>query len=567
LVGRLQTIRCQFGTDVAVEKLQLLERLAKRNIPQASDLKRFHACLSFIRAFPDTAELLAHTQSELHDFQRRVERLAAGQKSRLAESGIAGTELRYPFSYDVASWMARHFAGVATIDWSALPDTDRLDELLDRLLEHAESDYFHGGNVSTEEWLGIASRGFDGTDFDWLMTQLAERGEHEVFWRGLYDAVDLPLKCELRNDLFSRTGNALRGFACHFRNDRMRNRMPFAKREIVRPLEAITLLEPAQGNRVLDAARSSLALRHRETDHFNNANPAEIYLADVGKGICIALMGLLPERRDPLECTMGYLILSNGVPIGYGGASLLFHQANTGINVFDEYRGSEAAWLWTQVMRVVHLQAGCTRFIANPYQFGEENPEALKSGAFWFYYRLGFRPVDAEVRALAAREFRKISAQKVYRSPVSLLKQLATCDMHLELPGARRSQFFDERWIEECARLATSALAAAGQPSRKGALNAIVSKLMKALGLQSLQHWPELEQAAFTRFAPMLAEVDVASWPQRERRALVGLLRAKGGRFEIDYARRLRMHSTIFTGLKQQAKGAGVQVSRTISSV
>jgi hypothetical protein len=91
-------------------------------------------------------------------------------------------------------------------------------------------------------------------------------------------------------------------------------------------------------------------------------------------------------RRDS---TLSFVLLSNGVPIGYGGASVIFNQANTGINIFDEYRGSEAPWLWVQVMRVFSTLRGCNRFIANPYQFGGGNTEVLKSGALWFYYRLG----------------------------------------------------------------------------------------------------------------------------------------------------------------------------------
>ena len=98
---------------------------------------------------------------------------------------------------------------------------------------------------------------------------------------------------------------------------------------------------------------ASLAVRHRETNHFNCANPNEVYLADAGKGVSIAVFGLREEHRYPLECTMGFLILSNGVPVGYGGTSALCRQANTGINIFDEYRGSEAPYLWIQVMRVV----------------------------------------------------------------------------------------------------------------------------------------------------------------------------------------------------------------------
>ena len=85
-----------------------------------------------------------------------------------------------------------------------------------------------------------------------------------------------------------------------------------------------------------------------------------------------------PSTGIPLETTMGYLILSHGVPIGYGGASALFRQVNTGINLFAEYRGSEGSFLWVQVMRVFRHLFGCTRFIANAFQFGSDNAEALE---------------------------------------------------------------------------------------------------------------------------------------------------------------------------------------------
>ena len=124
------------------------------------------------------------------------------------------------------------------------------------------------------------------------------------------------------------------------------------------------------------------------------------------------MFGLREKDRYPLETTMGYLILSNGVPVGYGGGSALFRQVNTGVNMFDEYRGSEAAFLWTQVMRVYHALFGCTRFIINAYQFGSENSEALDSGAFWFHYHLGYRPVLPAVRALAQRESIRVRRDK-----------------------------------------------------------------------------------------------------------------------------------------------------------
>ena len=46
----------------------------------------------------------------------------------------------------------------------------------------------------------------------------------------------------------------------------------------------------------------------------------------------------------------------------------------------------------------------------------------MQSGAFWFYYRFGFRPVDEQLNKLATEEAQKIQAEKGYRSPISTLK-------------------------------------------------------------------------------------------------------------------------------------------------
>ena len=50
-----------------------------------------------------------------------------------------------------------------------------------------------------------------------------------------------------------------------------------------------------------------------------------------------------------------------------------------------------------------HL-ASVRYFVLTPYGMGEDNDEALQSGAFWFYRKLGFRAANPEVEALAVRE-------------------------------------------------------------------------------------------------------------------------------------------------------------------
>ena len=521
----------------------------------ANELAQLHKRLCFVRAFPTSQAEWRKAQSTLLGYEQSVAAQSRAARSKLWDSGIAGTRIHYRFSYAVARWLARRAPGRVSIDWQDMGDTTRLDELLRCLLQASEDEYFDGGYVTSKEWLRSAARGSGGTDFDWLLAQLQD-ARLRPFWAELYDAAELPLLWDLGGSKYSKSKNVFANDAIRTREGGMRRRPRQIKKDIQRPLKSLQRLSPRDGARLIDVAMASLAVRHRETYHFNYANPAEVYLADVGAGVSVAVFGLLPEYRFPLECTMGFLILSNGAPIGYGGSSIVFRQVNTGINIFDEYRGSEASYLWIQVMRVYHALVGCTRYIANPYQFGGDNSEGLRSGAFWFYYRLGYRPVLSDIRKLAAREAAHMRRNKAYRSDLKTLRHLASCDMHLTLADARASELFEERWIETSSMLASETLNDAGGATREASARIVAANVATDLGLKALQRWSASERRAFTNIAPIVAAAHPASWSPGEKRSMRRLLRAKGGDSEARFAKSLCEHHKFLESLRKACRAA-----------
>ena len=546
-VRRLITIRNRYEPELSAEKLRLLKELAGSAASTPSDLQQLHSVLCFIRAFPDSMRHHALAIRLLNTFHKRVCRLPARTRRTLDDSGIAGTRLFYTFSYYVALWLARRCPGRVTIDWPELANVERLDELLALVLHGSEDEYFDSGWVAGHEWLEIA-RG-DVGDFDWLMAQL-RRPALARAWAPAYDAANLPLCWQLGDARSSRTRNVYPVTRVATRQAGMRRRPRSSRQAILQPLTALERLPRRDGARMIDVAMASLGVRHRETWHFNHANPYEVYVADVGEGVSIAVFGLLPGFRFPLECTMGYLILANGVPVGYGGSSLLFRQVNTGVNLFDEYRGSEAAYLWVQVMRVYHQLTGCTRYIANPYQFGEGNDEALKSGAFWFYYRIGYRPVDAAVRKLAAAEWQRLSGDRHRRSKVRTLRRLARCDLQFTLPGARAGDLFDERWIETSSLLATRELANAPGRSRDESARRLAQRVARDVGIEDLRSWTLDQRRGLERIAPFVAAATPDTWPVAARRTMQELLRAKGASTELGFARAMCGHAQFLQSLR-----------------
>jgi len=522
--------------------------------------KRRHREACFTRAFPRSLDEQKKARRDLACFEARIEGLPKKQKTKLDESGIAGTRIHYCFSFDVARWLATSSPGSVAIDWAELSDCEPLDSLLRQILQSSEDEYFDSGYVGTREWVALASAGYAGTDFDWLMSQLGQK-RFEPVWRQLYDAAEVPLVWNLTQSRFSNSRNVFPTASVITREKGMRPRPGNAKKEIQRPLTRIPRLSKRDGARMINVAMASLAARHRETYHFNFANPDEVYLADVGEGVAVAVFGLQAAHRFPLECTMGYLILSNGVPIGYGGASLLFKQVNTGINIFDDYRGSEAACLWVQVMRVYHSLVGCKRFVANSYQLGHDNSEALRSGAFWFYYHLGYRPVSREIRELAISELAKRRDNKSYRSGRQILRKLANGDMHLTLAGSRQSEFFDEEWLPTLSKLATKELGQTASGTRKGSVDLLTKNLARDLRIRALDSWTPNELSALQVISPLIAACEPGSWSESTKRTARKILRAKGGRFELDYARRLCGDSQLlkyFRAICQREEGLRV---------
>ena len=91
--------------------------------------------------------------------------------------------------------------------------------------------------------------------------------------------------------------------------------------------------------------------------------------------------------------------------------------------------------LMCQLLRVYRMAFGVDYFEVEPYQYGRDNPDGIKSGAFWFYHRFGFQPVDKELNLLAQKEAEKIKSKKGYRSSEQVLHRFTESNIALHLSG------------------------------------------------------------------------------------------------------------------------------------
>jgi hypothetical protein len=273
------------------------------------------------------------------------------------------------------------------------------------------------------------------------------------------------------------------------------------------------------------------------------ANLEEIYVAPLGEGIDLCVLGASPEDRLALESNYGYVMFANGVPMGYGGVTALGAQANTGVNIFESFRRSEAPFLFAQALRAFRTLFGSTRFIVNPYQIGVDNDEALESGAYWFYHRLGFRPLNAGVAAFAMEEYERNAKQPGRRSSVAALRRLASSDVVLELSDASETDLFDERWHLTIGRAVAELLAPHVAGGRKSYL-ANLSRDLCTLLTGERRSLRATELAGAVHLAPVIAllQDDIVGWPSADRAALWELVRLKGCLQERRFARASHAH-------------------------
>ncbi|MBK8738964.1 MAG: hypothetical protein IPM02_05165, partial [Betaproteobacteria bacterium] len=293
--------------------------------------------------------------------------------------------------------------------------------------------------------------------------------------------------------------------------------------------------------------------RGRDLDAFAYGDARDVRIVDDGPGFGFALIGTIPERRTLIPAIYGYLALRNGVPVGYGEMFPIGRFASITFNVFETFRGGEAARILARMLAVAHHVFGAGSFSLEPYQLGHDNDEAIASGAWWFYYKLGFRPLAAATRRVLRAERQRVKKQPSHRSSPATLRKLAAGPMLFDhdpkrVPGLPPLAAIGLRVADVLAARERSA------GDRERALVVCMRDAMQLAGLRTARGMSEAERRAWRRWSPLLLAIpDVAQWTPAERRALASLIRAKAGRRESDYAALFAAHPK----LQQALLGSG----------
>jgi hypothetical protein len=438
LLDRLEAAKRQVGTDRDADVVRLLEALGRRRFADAQSLIRFHEALLFFRAYAANREILQAADELLRSFSERMERFRrdGGDFTPFEEpdvSGIAGTSFSAIFSYDIARWLAGRRPADVDIDWEAM-DPALLGPLLSRLHPMYAEDALVEANIPYRDWFRAAKTG-RGSDLTWLVSKIAKT----PFALELFEHARPAIHWELGNSRMTRTHLRLPGARRFFLHDRplLRRSDVSLSAELAAPPISLERLGRARGEQMLDLARETSAMRYRELHGFTYGDPAQVVRAELGRGVEVFVSGVSAEHRLPLRAYHAGMFFKNAVPMGYIECLTLFEHIEVGFNLYYTFREGETAWLYARLLRLFRQLLGVSCFAVDPYQLGLHNEEAIDSGAFWFYRKLGFRPASPRVAKVLAAEEAKLRSNPAYRTSARTLERMAAGWMIYEMPGTK----------------------------------------------------------------------------------------------------------------------------------
>ncbi|MBZ5505961.1 MAG: hypothetical protein LAO78_10785 [Acidobacteriia bacterium] len=549
LLPRLEQARTAIGTIKEREIVRLLSEANPATVGKdAESLIRFHDLLLFFRAFPPGPAVLRLADALLGKIELKVKAAldAGADADDFAPEevvGITGTVVEASYSYPMVCWLVKHHPKAISIQWDGYEREVQRAAIWPRFFPLMEEDSLTEANVPYLDWLKAARGRRD--ELSWLVEQFQRLPISEKEKGAYYDSLEIMVRWDMSGSPASRTRSRkpVRHFYFHQEPLLQRRQVSLAQ-ELAKPKLPVKILPSHQAEKTLDLVKEATGVRYRELYGTSNAGPKWVVQADVGRGVEICFWGLPPEKRLPLRAYLAGFTIKNGVPINYVECISLFDWTEIGFNTFPAYRDGETAWVYAQTLRLLRQLHGVSAISVYPYQIGDGNEEAIDSGAFWFYRKLGFRSMHPALEKLAQAEEKKVQANSKYRTPTRTLRRLSKAHVVYELPQAERGAW-DRFSMRNIGLAVQRRMARDFNGDAESMRTSAATQVARDIGLNP-SRLNRQEQIVFAEFAMALSLVpDLARWSADEKAGLCAIIAAKGSRTEQHYQHLLLKHARL----------------------
>ena len=552
---QLEAMKRAYGPGCARRCERLLITCRGVQFNDVASLIRFHDSLLFFRAFPQSSAVARLADQLLATLEPQVKELSSSPANTEAfddetVSGIAGTTITNAWTYQLAARLAARYQRQVSAEWNVDERYRQMITVLPPLLPLLEDDSYVEADTPYLEWIEAAA-GRRESELRWLIDNFSNLPLSPETRTSLYDSLGVEVIWDLSASPASRT-LARRVVSEVFVHEEplLQRKQVSLEREIFSEPLPLRQLSRKAGEAIIDMVQDAVAVRYRELQGTTYGDSTQVIETDAGRGLQLFFWGLDRQWRLPLRAYYAGFALKNGVPINYFEAIGFFEWMEVGFNTFYAYREGETAWVYSQYLRLLHQVAGTTCISVYPYQIGQDNEEAISSGAFWFYRKLGFRPGRPDLLKLVQREESWISRNPNHRSSKRTLRKLAEGHIFFEFGSAEAGQW-DTFSTRNVGLAVQRKMAADFEGDAQKMRQATASKLAQMLNI-SLASLGSRERWAFDNFAVTLSLVsDLKRWSPDEKRLLLAIIRAKSGPSETRYLRLLQRHARLRNALVQ----------------
>lgn len=418
----LKEIAANMDKEATLVKKNLLQTLGSMPLPAGKYLTVYNETLLFLSAYPGNAALRSLAENELKRITLHLKKNYRTIKKNLPENpGLPYTETLTSFSPDSLGWLLKQKDFSLYFDSFYNPRLT-LNEVLNITLPSLLKAETTAGLNPEEllEVLGLKPRQY----LDFVQGQLEALKAYPQAKDLLSDGLNLFVRVVPKSKLFSRSYNRIPHQPVYYHQDLLKR---FDHAQLINeplphePVPPETIMGNNGKAQLVKVIKYAMSLTEREIDPATYLQEDSMRYIVLERGLTMAIYGMYPERQLPLETYMGFTIFKNGLPVSYGGMWVFGNRTKVGFNVFEPYRGGESGYLLCQLLRVYKQYFNISYFEVEPFQFGADNEDAIASGAFWFYYRFGFRPVDKDIFEQVELERQKIMNRKNYRSSAKTL--------------------------------------------------------------------------------------------------------------------------------------------------
>lgn len=543
---QLNKISLQFEEPYQSQKIRLLNAVPELNKCTAEDIFLLHDTLLAMLAWPENNTLFKLTKKAMSNLIESIsERMALEKRFeyKLHGTGIAGSEITGHFSYEITRWLVNEFGNSLMLhSWDAKPETIKI--FFRQLLPRVEYESIFSGELSPIRRIKKLKGKSTQTDLQWLMMLFEQSPLPDSVKDFLFNELKIFVTWKLDRKEFTHTCLSI---PCKkiFYHKKLERTTEF-KNILSAKLPSPVRLTSKEKEHLVNVAKATLVFLYRETDPFTFASADDLKFFELEKGYSVALYSLKKDHRLSIESYVGYLVLKNGIPVSYGGGWIFGERCQFGINILEPFRSAESAYIMSQLIRVYYQYFGAKRFVVKPYQFGLKNKEGLESGAFWFYYKYGFRPEKEQLQKLADAEWEKKKADHNYRTSINTLKKFTAANLQLLL-GTNPVPFYDASVVSKSI---TNFIIKTYNGDRKKAIADCFRKTNRALGINGLSAWSVAEKKVLEEWILLArANLDFSAWNSNEKKQFVNLVKAKANNSELLFIKRLQKHGRFWKDL------------------